>query len=554
MTTPASDPMYVLQDIPRKSKGLVATRNILKGTRILCEEPLFTIPIVPDFQRERFGLIHRQVASLSDDQRNAFLSMHNIYPPRDPIEGYVGIFETNSLPASAGGSQTAQTRGIYLEACRLNHDCQGNAVYSWNPRIERITVHAIRDINAGEEITVPYVEFLKPRESRQSALKDSFHFTCRCSLCSLPDEQNQERDRKIAQTVRLGELYLDDFAFYPLRALGYVDAQTRLLNELYQEGSGFPFSYQFATPMAFIRGDLARARIFAQRALSSFVTIQGSDGEEPIEYADMIKNPEDHSKRYPYPKDWKTSVDDVPKGLEPEEFENWLWKREARKLTTAPAQPMSPRSQSLFSGFADLAYKNDMDAAGSFQSRHSCFLGEIVETLVPHPLDLKIRDIHGKTVELHFYTEDEGTELVPSQYQKGHTVAVLNASQYVFKYGPRGIRHTDPKMMKIFPISLAKMLELNDQVQKFSFPQQNGTSVCHGCGKNAAASSMRRCGKCLSFWYCTKECQMAGWTSKAHKGDCNFLRDPDLRGLFLIKWNEIQECVQFPLPVADDSI
>ncbi|KAG6239855.1 hypothetical protein E4U25_000236 [Claviceps purpurea] len=98
------------------------------------------------------------------------------------------------------------------------------------------------------------------------------------------------------------------------------------------------------------------------------------------------------------------------------------------------------------------------------------------------------------------------------------------------------------------------MLALNDQVQKFSIRQQNGMSACHGCGKNAATSSMRRCGKCLSFRYCTKECQMAGWTTKGHKGDCKFLMDPDLRGLLLIKWNEIQECVRFPLPVADDSI
>ncbi|KAG5920001.1 hypothetical protein E4U61_000339 [Claviceps capensis] len=58
-------------------------------------------------------------------------------------------------------------------------------------------------------------------------------------------------------------------------------------------------------------------------------------------------------------------------------------------------------------------------------------------------------DIHGKTVELQFYTKGEGTELEPSQYQRGYTVAVLNASQYVFKFGPRGIRQTDLEMMKV---------------------------------------------------------------------------------------------------------
>ncbi|KAG5931020.1 hypothetical protein E4U60_006565 [Claviceps pazoutovae] len=91
--------------------------------------------------------------------------------------------------------------------------------------------------------------------------------------------------------------------------------------------------------------------------------------------------------------------------------------------------------------------------AGSFQLRYSCFLGEIVETLVAHHLDLKIRDIHGKTVELQFYTKGDGTELELSQYQRGYTVAVLNASQYMFKFGPRGIRQTDLEMMKVNTIA-----------------------------------------------------------------------------------------------------
>ncbi|KAG6030568.1 hypothetical protein E4U19_000407 [Claviceps sp. Clav32 group G5] len=411
MTTPATDSMYVLQDIPGKGKGLVATQNIPKGTRILCEEPLFTIPIVPDFQRERFRLICLQVALLSGDQRDAFLSMHNIYPPRDPVEEY---------------SQTTQTRGIYLEACRLNHDCQNNAVYSWNTIIKRITVHAIRDINAGEEITVPYVEFLKTRESRQTSLKDSFQFTCVNATGKSPN-------CPLRRTP-----HLEDGEF-PAPTLGYVDAQTRLFNELYKEGCGYPFSYHYAVMIAMAHGDLARARIFAQRALSSIVTRQGSDSEEAIKYADMIKNPENCSKSCANSKKWETSVDD-PAPL-------------------APAQLTNLSGQSRFCGFVvhgfdDLPmYRNGTDAAGSLELLDSCFLGEVVEILVPHPLDLKVRDINGKTVELHFYTKNECTELKPSQYERGHTIAILNASQYVFKYGPRGIRHTDPTTIKVNTIA-----------------------------------------------------------------------------------------------------
>ncbi|KAG6250033.1 hypothetical protein E4U23_001709 [Claviceps purpurea] len=548
MKHPVEQAWYALEDVPNKGKGLIATRNIPRGTRILSEEALFTIPNVTDV-KEAFRLICQQVAALSNEKRQGFLSMHNIYPFNDTEERYVGIFETNCLPA--GGSPIPHTRAICLESCRINHDCKNNAAYDWNDNIKRNTVHAIRDINVGEEITASYLVFLISRESRQRMLENSYRFTCLCSLCSLPKEHSQERDRKIDQIVRLGELCFSKFKTSPSKVLGYADAQTRLYNELYEEDCGHPDSYLYAVEIAISQGDLARGRIFAQRVVRSFVTILGSDNPETMEYADMAKNPANYSKKlYGSSMRGKTSVDEIPQGLGPDDFENWLWRREPAPL--APARPMSPPCQSLFSGFADLPRRNDV-GADSFQLPYSCFLGEIVETLVSYPLDLKIRDIDGKMVELHFYTKGKGTELEPSQYQRGHTVAILNASQYVFKFGPRGIRHTDPEMTKIFPISLAKMLALNNQVKTFSIRQQNGVRTCHGCGNNSAASSMKRCGMCLSFWYCNRECQTAGWNTKAHKADCKFLRDPDLRGLFLIKWDEVQDFVRFPLKVADES-
>ena len=53
--------------------------------------------------------------------------------------------------------------------------------------------------------------------------------------------------------------------------------------------------------------------------------------------------------------------------------------------------------------------------------------------------------------------------------------------------------------MQIFPLSLHELLALNDQVQQFSI-ELDGIRTCHGCGRKAA--SLKRCGKCSSFWYC----------------------------------------------------
>ena len=44
MSSSVSDRIYSLQGVPGKGKGLVAIKKISKGTRILSEEPIITIP------------------------------------------------------------------------------------------------------------------------------------------------------------------------------------------------------------------------------------------------------------------------------------------------------------------------------------------------------------------------------------------------------------------------------------------------------------------------------------------------------------------------------
>ena len=64
-------------------------------------------------------------------------------------------------------------------------------------------MHALRDINKGEEITITYLGPLKNRKARQQALQERFGFTCLCRLCFLPLEQSQESDRRLEEIHRL---------------------------------------------------------------------------------------------------------------------------------------------------------------------------------------------------------------------------------------------------------------------------------------------------------------------------------------------------------------
>ncbi|KAI0183607.1 hypothetical protein EV127DRAFT_457403 [Xylaria flabelliformis] len=540
--------MYALQDVPGKGKGLVATEKISKGTRILSEEPIITLACdVMNSERLQTS-ISQQVASLSEYQQRAFLSMHNIHPYKDATGQYLGIFKTNSLPTEAIEDKGA----IFLEACRINHACDNNSQKNWNEEIKRHTVHALRDIDQGEEITITYLGPLKNRKARQKALQEKFGFTCSCRLCSLPPEQSQESDRRLEEIHRLDgvidQLGIEGLLVYPLRTLRYFDQQVHLYRDQGREDVGFAQTFVNAAQLAIANSDLARGRIFAERAVSVWKTTIGGDDTQAIRNGALAQDPSDY-ELYGASMKWKTKVDEVPQGLEPSDFEDWLWRRE--KLNGLG----NLRRRATFPGFIDLPNEHAFDPefyessnTGSYQPRrHWCFLGEIVDFASLLRLQMEIKDIDGTNIPLFFYTHDRGNELDPAQVQKGYTVAILYAERHRFMFSEPGIRHEDPRMIKIFPLPLHKLLALNDQFQQFS-TEHDGIRMCHGCGKKAA--SLKRCGKCSSFWYCdkcNKACQIAGWNEKGHKADCKLLKDPDLRGLFVFNWDAFDDFIRFPL-------
>ncbi|KAF2108247.1 hypothetical protein BDV96DRAFT_504933 [Lophiotrema nucula] len=530
--------MYALRDVPGKGKGLVAIEDIPKGTRVLLEQPVIT---TPERQRDDEWLkthISQQVDSLSEHQRQSFLSMHNLYPYQNVAEQSLGIIRTNSLPIEADGIGA----GIFLKACLINHSCDNNAQKNWNQSIKRHTVHALRDIPKGEEITIYYLGLDSSRAIRQKKLQDKFGFLCSCRLCSLPTEQSQDNDKRLERINRLDDLIgLDGMQMiFSLRTLRYVDERVHLYNEQGPGNSGLPRAYLDAAQIAIANGDLARGHVFAERAVEGWRTALGSDSKETIEYGSLAQNPA-KLQLYGHSMKWKTSSDEVPQGLDPNDFEDWLWRREEPRKLDQLGQLTDLRNYKIFPGFAALPNSNSVDLEfygkvdGTYKPLHYwCFLGEIVDSITLHHLELELMDVDDKKIPLHFNTDGRGSELEPAKIQRGHTVAVLYAQRHVFMYGDPGIRHENPQMLKIFPVSLKKLLELNDQVQQFS-TKVDGTRTCHGCSKKA--ESLNRCGKCSLFWYCDNGCQRIGWNERGHKADCKLLKDPDLRGLFVLKWD-----------------
>ncbi|XMA20791.1 hypothetical protein WAI453_013582 [Rhynchosporium graminicola] len=286
MTNSTAGPMYALQNVSSKGRGLVATRKISMGTRILSEEPIIRVTEADeamfDSQTQLLS-IHEQVDALTPADRSAFLSLYNIYVD-DAASQYLGIIRTNALPLG----DNVEEGGIFLNTCLLNHACDNNAQKSWNENIKRHTVHALRDIEKGEEITIYYLGVLNDRKTRRETLERRFAFTCSYRLCSLPLDQSRESDRRLNEIVKLDGLISRDgvlgIVSTPLQALRYVDQQILLYNE---HGSGdvnLPRPFFDAAQIAIANGDLARARVFAERAVLGWIVLGGDDCPKVLQY------------------------------------------------------------------------------------------------------------------------------------------------------------------------------------------------------------------------------------------------------------------------------
>ncbi|KAK8135533.1 hypothetical protein PG984_003473 [Apiospora sp. TS-2023a] len=326
-----NDKLYEMLEIPDRGKGLVARCNIKRGTRILCEKPLF---VVANMQPEVLnGIVASKLRSMSKEQQTQFLSLHNNFPGK---HAFAGIVRTNALPCGPG----AATGGVYPEICLINHSCRPNCHNSWNEAIDggQETIHAIRDILAGEELTISYDKG-GPAQVRKAHLKTAFGFDCTCDLCSLPAAELQASDARRRLIQSLDEQIGDPMTMMN-RPLSSLHACRTLLDALREEFTD-PYAEGVATSTALIQrlyydafqfvvahGDQARGRVFAERTYNARVECEGEDSPATQEAKRLMQEPASHASCGAYGTKWRTSKTAQPKKetVGDEAFEKWLWR------------------------------------------------------------------------------------------------------------------------------------------------------------------------------------------------------------------------------------
>ncbi|PON29320.1 set-domain histone methyltransferase-6 [Trichoderma gamsii] len=320
-----SESLYAIQPIPGKGLGLIATKDIPKGTRILSELPLFKVSPGESNRQILTDHITKALKDLDKEKQRAFLDLPNVYGLDDGP--FLGITRSNAMPLGPDAPQA----GLFLDAARINHSCRPNAHKSWNANIVRLTVHALCDIKQGQEITISYLEITKIYVVRQALLKRLL-FDCKCELCSAPRHRRQQSDGRIhaVEMVEMGlHMYFSESLSY-LPAHDYAGGLTYALGmftELKAEGARdarFPGVYHTAFKISVKNGDKTRAKIFAERAYAARVVVEGDDSPLAVELAQFVEEP----TRHPL---YRPSADgkevELPRELSASQFEKWLWKQ-----------------------------------------------------------------------------------------------------------------------------------------------------------------------------------------------------------------------------------
>ncbi|KAJ7043859.1 hypothetical protein C8F04DRAFT_1070678 [Mycena alexandri] len=288
-------PPFVVRDIPGKGKGVVATRDIKQGELLIQEPPLFVVP--KSISESPAALISRLLNNVTQANRDAFWSLsyvnfpEGLDPETHPEEVALAIFQTNAVSANNDGV------GIFPRMARLNHGCASafNVVYSWRKREQQIFIHALRDIQRGQELLTTYTETKRTRNERREFLSQQYGFMCTCAVCSLDDAASKLSDERLTAISH----YYGHFATWGSESISGVEAISTIntIWKLEDEEGYWSERGQLAADAAWIsaaHSDASAARFWAQLAVKWYSYELGADSELVSEVQRIAENPEQH--------------------------------------------------------------------------------------------------------------------------------------------------------------------------------------------------------------------------------------------------------------------
>lgn len=236
-----SSPMFEVREVESKGLGMFAVRDIDKGELIISERPIFTHRlslenVVRHSGEGKFFEI-QAVEGLSPDSRQRIYGLKNSLPESHQIDKLGGILNTNffsfHLESGCYTHLLDHTHaGCFPSLSRANHDCCPNTNFFFSAPTFTGEFRAMRKITKGEEITVTYIPLDDPKQTRQRALQDRYHFTCTCATCSaLPEASDMRRSELSALMGEMMAFEKGNFSLHAVLTSAVMDRGLQLATE-----------------------------------------------------------------------------------------------------------------------------------------------------------------------------------------------------------------------------------------------------------------------------------------------------------------------------------
>lgn len=109
-------------------------------------------------------------------------------------------FQGNAFYAGMNGGDWSYGHLLFPNVARINHSCTPNAHAHYRAVTGAEYIYALRDIQAGEEIEISYLQLTAPRVERKQRM-NSWSFVCRCPACSRTLGTDYDGDLEIVHTL-----------------------------------------------------------------------------------------------------------------------------------------------------------------------------------------------------------------------------------------------------------------------------------------------------------------------------------------------------------------
>lgn len=202
----SNDSGLEVRSFPGKGKGLVTTKAVKKGERILLDSAhIIASSHFPTQVTRSQGkaLFSAAIDQLPQADRALVLGLDQSLGG-SKVED---IMKTNAFACQlADGDADDAYMCLFPSVARINHACQPNAHARFVPKTMSMEIKAQRDIAAGEEIGISYGRIDLKHADRQTLYQEGWNFGCTCPLCTASEYERTGSDQRRARFAQLRKM------------------------------------------------------------------------------------------------------------------------------------------------------------------------------------------------------------------------------------------------------------------------------------------------------------------------------------------------------------